>query len=228
MITIFIRACSFQHLTSHYQLAFTMHKIFLIIFSLCKVSAEIATEEIQYLNELPIDKLVKLKSSLQDLVEADYGNLTITTTQPTYLQSFGAEAMAMKGPPIKRGDYEEEIHKHDGQTKISNIFSMSVTTLAFLAFGGYLLCLIVQAVKNKQMYSMANPSVGPTTVIVSAGIKKRPQSQFSSYGRRRRDNRENRSLKQIDLPPEQLFSALLQVCEGYAKWSDRYGDVDVY
>lgn len=203
-----------------------MYKIFLI-FSLYKTSADIATEEIQFLNGLPIDKLVKLKSSLQDLVEADYGNLTVTTTSPTYLQSFGAEAMAMKGPPIKRGDYEEEIHKHDGNTKISNIFSMSVTTLAFLAFGGYLLCLIVQAVKNKQMYNMTNPN-GATTVIVNSKIKKRPHAQFSSYGRRRRDNREERSLRQIDLPPEQLFSALLHVCEGYAKWSDRCGDLDVY
>lgn len=203
-----------------------MYKIF-FIFSLYKTSADIATEDIQFLNGLPIDKLVKLKSSLQDLVEADYGNLTVTTTSPTYLQSFGAEAMAMKGPPIKRGDYEEEIHKHDGNTKISNIFSMSVTTLAFLAFGGYLLCLIVQAVKNKQMYNMTNPN-GATTVIVNSKIKKRPHAQFSSYGRRRRDNREERSLRQIDLPPEQLFSALLHVCEGYAKWSDRCGDLDVY
>lgn len=34
-------------------------------------------------------------------------------------------------------------------SKISTFFSISVTALAFLAFAGYLLCMIVQAIKNK-------------------------------------------------------------------------------
>ena len=34
-------------------------------------------------------------------------------------------------------------------SKISTFFSISVTALAFLAFAGYLLCMIVQAMKNK-------------------------------------------------------------------------------
>lgn len=34
-------------------------------------------------------------------------------------------------------------------SKIQTFFQISVTALAFLAFAGYLLCMIVQAVKSK-------------------------------------------------------------------------------
>ncbi|KAI8432176.1 hypothetical protein MSG28_004639 [Choristoneura fumiferana] len=187
----------------------------LFLFSVNHATADFTTEEIQFLNELPLDKLLKLKSSLQELVTTGYDNMTIPTTPPM-IERFGAQAMAVKAPPIKRGDYEEEII-HKKESKISNIFSMSVTTLAFLAFGGYLLCLIVQAVKAKQQYP---PNTPQPTLFLSAGIKKKPQSQFTTYGRRRRDNREKRSLRQIEVPPEEMFSALLQLCEGFAKWSE--------
>lgn len=193
--------------------------ILFVIFGF--TTAEIISEDVESLNELPLDKLMRMKASLQDLVTTEYSN--VTTTTPSYLHRFGAEAMAIQAqPPIKRGDYEEALYKKD-DGKISNIFSMSVTTLAFLAFGGYLLCLIVQAVKAKQNYSTVMPTpTSPTTFFVSAGIKKRPQTQFtSSYGRRRkRENRLRRSLQMLDVPPEELFSALLQVCEGYVKWSE--------
>lgn len=198
-----------------------MLEIYLIISALTFINADIITEDIQFLNELPLDKLMKLKNSLQELVATELGN--VTTTTPTYPNRFGAQAMAIRGPPIKRGDWEESVWKKGSYSKISNIFSMSVTTLAFLAFGGYLLCLIVHAIKQKQMYLPAT-TVQPTTFFVSAGIKKRPQAQFTAYGRKRRENRDVRRLKQIDLPPEQLFSALMRLCEGYAKWSERYGN----
>lgn len=192
--------------------------VFIVIYSTFKIScADVTMNEVEFLNELPLDKLLRLKTSLQDFVTPDYEN--VTTTAPSYVQRFGAEAMAIQAPPLKRGDYEG-IYKKESYSKISNIFSMSVTTLAFLAFGGYLLCLIVQAVKAKQSYNASIPSTQPT-FFVSAGIKKRPQAQFASYGRRRREKRLSRSLKMVDMPPEQLFGALLQVCEGYAKWSER-------
>ncbi|KPI92585.1 hypothetical protein RR46_13806 [Papilio xuthus] len=160
------------------------------------------TEEIQVLNELPIDKLLRIKNSLQEVSTTD----NMTVTEPTLIETFGAQAMAIRSP-IKRTDYEDGYKKE--VSKISNIFSMSVTTLAFLAFGGYLLCLIVQAIKSK--HSTAN--VPQSTFVLNAGIK-RPQT-FASYGRRKREAVTN----EIDLPPEQLFSALIQLCEGYAKWN---------
>lgn len=191
-------------------------KILIFILTNELASADIATEDIQYLNELPLDHLLRLKNSLQGLVTVEYEN----ATTPAYFENFGAQAMAMKSPPIRRGDYEEHYVKKGDYSKISNIFSMSVTTLAFLAFGGYLLCLIVHAVRAKQMY-YNNPAAVPTqpqTFVLNAGIKKRPQPQFSaSYGRRKR---EAAWIRQVDIPPEELFTALQRLCEGYAKWSE--------
>lgn len=40
--------------------------------------------------------------------------------------------------------------KKKGKGDIGSIFQISVTFLAFLAFGGYLLCLILQGVKGEQ------------------------------------------------------------------------------
>ncbi|XP_013191478.1 uncharacterized protein LOC106135662 [Amyelois transitella] len=194
--------------------------ILFILLLFKATNAEIPNRDLQFLNELPLEKLLKLKDSLQDFVTDNTENITVTT--PSYLQSFGAQALALKGPPIKRTDYEESLWKKE--SKISNIFSMSVTTLAFLAFGGYLLCLIVQAVKAKEQYAAAAGS--QTTLVVNSAIKKRPQiqsqfqPQFASYGRKKRNVRQQRSLKNLDLSPDELFSALLQFCEGYAKWSE--------
>lgn len=173
------------------------------------IIADMTTEEVQYLNELSINKLLQLKSSLKDF-STEYNNETETT--PAYIEHFGAQAMAFKAPPIKRMEYEEGLYKKGGYGKISHIFSISITALAFLAFGGYLLCLIVQAVKSKQNTIVTTPT---PTLFVNAGIK-RPQNTFNSYGRRKIQKRE---LNDIDVPPEELFTALVQLCEGYAKWS---------
>lgn len=43
----------------------------------------------------------------------------------------------------------EETWVEEKPGKIQKIFQLSVTALAFLAFGGYLLCMIVQAIKSK-------------------------------------------------------------------------------
>ncbi|CAG4961995.1 unnamed protein product [Colias eurytheme] len=185
---------------------------FLLLLLSCKTISSEVTTEVQLLNELSIEKLLQLKNSLKDMT-TEYYNTTVTT--PSYMENFGAQAMAMRAPPIKRADYEDGLYKKEGNSKLSNIFSMSVTTLAFLAFGGYLLCLIVHAMRAKHnTTSVVTPQ---PTIFVNAGIK-RPQTQFAaSYGRRKR---EVENLPEVILPPEEMFSALLQVCEGYAKWNE--------
>ena len=83
--------------------------------------------------------------------------------------SFAVDSEDSKDVPPRRGGWhfeedeeeEEEIEIeedhgwisswHKGKKKkgdIGSVFQLSVTFLAFLAFGGYLLCLIVQAVKG--------------------------------------------------------------------------------
>lgn len=59
---------------------------------------------------------------------------------------------------IKRhGDYWEE---KGGDTKISKIFQLTITTLSFLAFGGYLLCLVITAIKR-------NSGQGNNVIVLS-------------------------------------------------------------
>ncbi|XP_038212852.1 uncharacterized protein LOC119833053 [Zerene cesonia] len=183
----------------------------LLLLLACKIISSEVTTEVQLLNELSIEKLLQLKNSFKDMT-TEYYNTTVTT--PSYMETFGAQAMAMRAPPIKRADYEDGLHKKEGNSKLSNIFSMTVTTLAFLAFGGYLLCLIVHAMRAKHTTTAV---VTPQpTIFVNAGIK-RPQTQFASYGRRKRQVDD---ITGVVLPPEEMFSALLQVCEGYAKWNE--------
>ncbi|CAG9100604.1 unnamed protein product [Plutella xylostella] len=192
-----------------------MYRLAAALLFLNQVASDINDNDVAFLNELPLDKLLKMKNSLKDLVQQHYDNVT----EPPQVETFGAQALALKSP-VKRGDYEDEgVKKHEHEhSKVSNIFSLAITTLAFLAFAGYLLCLIVQAVKSKQNYNQMAMVTQPTTVFLhNSGIKKRPQSQFASYGRRKRENRE----VVPDLPPEELFSALVGLCEGYAKWSER-------
>lgn len=216
------------------------------LFSLCVnlltihlIKGDIKQDDLGYLNELPLDKLLRLKNSLQVLVKTNYDNLTSTVAPPSLdmrVDHFGAQALGLNSPldrgdltlkpPIKRGDDWEGLTKKGDYGKMSNIFSMAVTVLAFLAFGGYLLCLIVQAIRSKQNFNqMMVTTVAPTTVFLNSGIKKRPQTHFasSSYGRRRRDVHDVYSTD-MDLPPEQLFTALLDLCEGYAKWNMQYSD----
>lgn len=188
-----------------------------VFLTLCRIiTSDMTTEEVQFLNELTIDKLLQLKNSLKDF-STEYNNATIIT--PVYKESFGAQAMAFKAPLIKRIDHDGLYKKGGYNTKINNLFSMSVTTLAFLAFGGYLLCLIVQAVKSKQNTVVTTPT---PTIFFNSGIK-RPQTNFNSYGRRKRGKR---GLQEIDVPPEELFTALLKFCEGYAKWSKGHENIN--
>lgn len=40
-------------------------------------------------------------------------------------------------------------------SKVQTFFQISITALAFLAFAGYLLCMIVQAIKTKGKFAIS-------------------------------------------------------------------------
>lgn len=63
----------------------------------------------------------------------------------------------MNKKPMRRyEDYHEEKGK---DTKISKIFQLSVTALSFLAFGGYLLTLIITAIRQNAMGNTGNGNI---------------------------------------------------------------------
>lgn len=48
-------------------------------------------------------------------------------------------------------------------SKIQTFFQISITALAFLAFAGYLLCMIVQAIKSKGKSTALQSQPNPTS-----------------------------------------------------------------
>ena len=72
--------------------------------------------------------------------------------------------------PMKR--YEEVWEEHEsgnmkgGKSKMSKIFQITITALSFLAFGGYLLTLIIMAIK-KHTQSMVMAQQQGNVIVVS-------------------------------------------------------------
>ncbi|XP_055591032.1 uncharacterized protein LOC129743099 isoform X2 [Uranotaenia lowii] len=90
-------------------------------------------------------------------------------------------------------------YAHEGKSgKIQSIFQLSVTSLAFLAFAGYLLCLIVQAIKSKGTTYFYPTITGTTTAVLK---KRRPVIK------KRRDLDSHRNVSAIDGAANNDFSA---------------------
>lgn len=88
--------------------------------------------------------------------------------------------------PLRRGGNIHALMHGKGKGKkgsISTIFQTSVTALSFLAFGGYLMCLIVQAMraKNASMPMTMNGAAMQSNTSKFVFLGRRP-----SFGRRRK------------------------------------------
>ncbi|KAK3921094.1 Midasin [Frankliniella fusca] len=137
-------------------------------------------------------------------------------------------------------------HKKKGKGDIGSIFHISVTFLAFLAFGGYLLCLIMQAIKGNGYYgygygygsAAAQGALRPAQNVMmvmmpTRAVTRRPTRPAT--GRRRRDaggggggesswrdwvptlgEEELRLLPEMDV--DRMHRALLVLAEGYASF----------
>ncbi|XP_052130868.1 uncharacterized protein LOC113203833 [Frankliniella occidentalis] len=137
-------------------------------------------------------------------------------------------------------------HKKKGKGDIGSIFHISVTFLAFLAFGGYLLCLIMQAVKGNGYYNYPGAQgalrPAPNVMMVmmpNRAVTRRPgRPTGTTTGRRKRDatdqppdggqpaswrdwvpsfgEEDMRLLPEMDV--DRMHRALLVVAEGYASF----------
>jgi len=74
--------------------------------------------------------------------------------------------------PLKKNNkrlirrHEEHYDEKSKDTKISKIFQLAVTALSFLAFGGYLLTLIITAVRRNSGNGSGNGNVLIFSVII--------------------------------------------------------------
>lgn len=125
-------------------------------------------DDLQHLSELPIEKLLKVRKSLTDLIESKFDVQPMS--KPVDMQSrmidemsertfWKASSPAPPPPPfmsvaerqlIRKAGWSAMENPWDSKpSKVQTFFQISITALAFLAFAGYLLCMIVQAIKSK-------------------------------------------------------------------------------
>ncbi|XP_076284598.1 uncharacterized protein LOC143211058 isoform X2 [Lasioglossum baleicum] len=129
----------------------------LFVFSCLKVASANRTtlyvDEVRGLSELPMSELIHIRSSLVDeediFEDDDDGEASSRTLSVSLPMALPLKRYAKKHNerPLRRyGEHYEE--KGKGDTKISKIFQLAVTALSFLAFGGYLLTLIIMAIRR--------------------------------------------------------------------------------
>ncbi|XP_046828755.1 uncharacterized protein LOC124428571 [Vespa crabro] len=168
--------------------------------------ADIYQDEIESLSELPLDKLIKIKSSIAPILE--------TSMIEKYEEPEGRIKSTLPiALPLKRNnklsirrhgsDYYEEKGK---DTKISKIFQLAVTALSFLAFGGYLLTLIITAIRRN------TNSTGNGNVIV-----------FSNLQNLQKYQRPKRNLLVLDpmennFQTDKLYQGMIMLSRTYARF----------
>ncbi|XP_023289813.1 uncharacterized protein LOC105698683 isoform X2 [Orussus abietinus] len=163
-------------------------------------SSHLFFDEVRSLSELPMDRLIQIKSSFggDDVVEdADiFDEETVSSNLPAALP---LKRLGQK--PLRR--YEHQDHEKGHDSKISKIFQLAVTTLSFLAFGGYLLTLIITAIRQ-------NANNGNGNVIVLSSLQKyRPKrSIFLNPA----DN---------DFDTDRLYQGMVMLSRGYALYHNK-------
>ncbi|XP_071571526.1 uncharacterized protein [Temnothorax nylanderi] len=166
--------------------------------------------EIRSLSELPMDKLIHIRSSLannNDVNENEnedidmYGRrlpLTLPMALPVALKRNSKK-------PMRR--HEEHYDEKGKDTKISKIFQLAVTALSFLAFGGYLLTLIITAIRRN---STAN---GNGNVLI-----------FSNLQSLQKLNRPKRNILIFDamennFETDKLYEGMIMLSRSYALYN---------
>uniref|UniRef100_A0A1B0GMA2 Uncharacterized protein n=1 Tax=Phlebotomus papatasi TaxID=29031 RepID=A0A1B0GMA2_PHLPP len=97
-------------------------------------------------------------------------------------------------------------------SKVQKIFQLSVTALAFLAFGGYLLCMIVQAIKSKGT-TYYHPAMMPMNGAALSSIKKKRPV----FGRRKRRKAPDNDQQMAQPSPDDLYRGLVLAAEQFVK-----------
>ncbi|XP_076545976.1 uncharacterized protein LOC143305228 [Osmia lignaria lignaria] len=183
----------------------------LLLFYLKTISANRTSfylEEVRSLSELPMTELIHIKSSLID--EEDF------TTDDEHEEEASSRTLSVSLPvaqPLKRMNkksirrYEDHYDEKGKDSKISKIFQLSVTALSFLAFGGYLLTLIITTIRQN------SGTNGNGNVIVLSNLQ-----GLQNYNRPRRNVRildpaEN------EFEMEKLYRGMIMLSRTYAAYN---------
>ncbi|KAJ8667001.1 hypothetical protein QAD02_008663 [Eretmocerus hayati] len=178
----------------------------LVFLNYCKanysISEDFYMDEVRSLSEMPLKKLIKIKSTFARKSDLDRDS----DARQSSAVSFPLAAPLRRvnpSSPIKR--YEEW---DDGgkDSKISKIFQLTITTLSFLAFGGYLITLIITAIKRKQNNEMM--MMNPANVIFLSSLKKlkRPKRRIVIH-----DPAEN------NFSTDQLYTGMIMLSSDFSR-----------
>ncbi|GLV37347.1 hypothetical protein CBL_10686 [Carabus blaptoides fortunei] len=176
-----------------------------VLFQYAGSMEDVMVSEINGLSELPLEKLLQV----QNILEQDTSSLNAESRsdgEDISVSLDTSEAQALHGKvkqPYQRGSYETSWQKKGGKKGLSTIFQISITALAFLAFGGYLLCLLMQAIRAKQTTATVNGMV-----MLNAPLRRR----------RPVISRLRRAAVWPETDPESLYYALKMFSEGFATY----------
>ncbi|XP_029178642.1 uncharacterized protein LOC114946357 [Nylanderia fulva] len=167
-------------------------------------------DEVRSLSELPLEKLIQIKSSLEntgydntDEIEnarEDISSRRLSVTMPMALP-----LKRSSKKPMRRYEHYDEKGK---DSKISKIFQLAVTALSFLAFGGYLLTLIITAIRR----NMANNATAGNVVV------------FSNLQSLQKLNRQRRNILIFDpmennFETDKLYEGMIMLSRSYALYN---------
>lgn len=141
-----------------------------------------------------------------------------------------------------KSGHGQEIWIEEKPSKVQKIFQISVTALSFLAFGGYLLCMIVQAIKSKGNCGHSSEkhehwlrqikekvsvpiSLGTTYYYPALMPMTSAMQSTTSVYKKRRPYRPKRSTKSKSdtgpgPTPTELYNILVKAAEGYVKLNE--------
>uniref|UniRef100_A0A0A9Z8F1 Protein translocase subunit SecA 2 n=2 Tax=Lygus hesperus TaxID=30085 RepID=A0A0A9Z8F1_LYGHE len=200
-----------------------MNSPLLLLLILCTVVSGGSTTDPQArLAELPLGKLLNVKQALASDISrlldgTNVGDEDDVKVEVEEDESMDGGPMPLKGDwfqqkktrakptklPDRRGDWDYD--KGEKKGDLSKVFQTTVTVLAFLAFGGYLLCVILMAFRNNQGFFQLFPTTAPTAA---------PTARVPTAGRRRRE-----AFPVLDTPfVLSLTESLHRLAEGYAKY----------
>ncbi|XP_060661724.1 uncharacterized protein LOC132795181 [Drosophila nasuta] len=133
------------------------------------------------LSNFPLQDLLILKKSVQlmrsaeedELSPDDSGSCNDTPNAPQRMALMAAERGDHSGPsqPWQQSGGHMSSWTEEKPSKLQTLFQISITALAFLSFGGYLLCLIVQAIKSKGT-TYFHPVATATTTSSNGNVKR--------------------------------------------------------
>lgn len=196
-------------------LTLKLQLIFLYCIKTTMVQDITPSVDIKILSELPLENLIRVRNSLEEVPDG------IDLTSREYAGS-GPQALALKSrakqSKNRGGTWEGEHHYYQpsgkgSHSKVQTIFQSSVTALAFLAFGGYLLCLLIQALKSKQNTTGTTAAALVSILRKKSVMKRHPQKYQAT-----RPNHRIRRDVWPEVDEDRLYSALVMVSEAYTQY----------